>query len=80
LIEIFKSGRFITKDAKQYGEFVVSKYSDVRDIIIPFFENYPLYGIKNQNFLDFKKVSELIQNKAHLTSYSPGGRGGGEKD
>jgi hypothetical protein len=67
LIEIFECGRFITKNTKEYGEFVVEKYSDIRDKIIPFFEKYPLYGIKKENYLDFKKVSELMKNKAHLT-------------
>lgn len=46
---------------------VVEKYSDIRDKIIPFFEKYPLYGFKKENYLDFKKVSELMENKAHLT-------------
>lgn len=67
LIEIFECGRFITKNTKEYGEFVVEKYSDIRDKIIPFFEKYPLYGIKKENYLDFKKVSELMKNKAQLT-------------
>lgn len=66
-IEIFECGRFISKDAKNYGEFVVEKYSDVRDKIIPFFDNYPLYGVKKKNFLDLKKISKLMENKAHLT-------------
>jgi len=66
-IEIFECGRFITKNTKEYGEFVVEKYSDIRNKIIPFFEKYPLYGFKKENYLDFKKVSELMENKAHLT-------------
>ena len=66
-IEIFECGKFITKNTKEYGEFIVEKYSDIRDKIIPFFEKYPLYGFKKANYLDFKKVSELMQNKAHLT-------------
>jgi hypothetical protein len=67
LIEIFGCGRFVAKNTKEYGEFIVEKYSDIRDKIIPFFEKYPLYGIKKENYLDFKKVSELINNKSHLT-------------
>lgn len=66
-IEIFECGRFITKNTKEYGEFVVEKYSDIRNKIIPFFEKYPLYGFKKKNYLYFKKVSELMENKAHLT-------------
>src|SRR5207302_3562898 len=66
-IEIFECGKFITKNTKEYAEFIVEKYSDIRDKIIPFFEKYPLYRIKKENYLDLKKVSELMQNKAHLT-------------
>lgn len=66
-IEIFGCGRFVAKNTKEYGEFLVEKYSDIRDKIIPLFEKYPLYGIKKENYLDFKKVSELINNKSHLT-------------
>jgi hypothetical protein len=66
-IEIFECGRFVLKNTKEYGEFIVEKNSDIRDKIIPFFEKYPLYGIKKENYLDFKKVSVLIENKSHLT-------------
>ena len=66
-IEIFECGRFVTKNSKEYGEFIVEKYSDIKEKIIPLFEKYPLYGIKKENYLDFKKASELINNKSHLT-------------
>jgi hypothetical protein len=38
------------------------------DIIIPFFEKYPIQGIKSSDFPDFKKVAEILKNKEHLTS------------
>ena len=53
---LFKSGRFIIKYAKEYGEFL-EKYYDITYKIISFFENYYIYIIKNKNSLDFKKVS-----------------------
>ena len=41
-------------------------------IIIPFFNKYPIVGIKSLDFLDFKKVSsaprEIILKKEHLTN------------
>jgi len=40
---------------------------DIQDIIIPFFEKHPIQGKKSLDFLDFKKVAELIKNKEHLT-------------
>lgn len=35
--------------------------------IIPFFEKYPILGEKAKDYKDFKNVSNLIANKAHLT-------------
>jgi hypothetical protein len=45
----------------------VVKFSDIKDIIIPFLKKYPLHGVKSKNFEDFCKGAELIQNKIHLT-------------
>ena len=36
-------------------------------LIIPFFEMYPLVGIKQNDFLDWCKVAKLMSNKSHLT-------------
>jgi len=38
------------------------------EIIIPFFEKYPIQGEKSLDFSDFKKVGEMLKNKEHLTS------------
>ncbi len=65
LIQILNCGRYIFKSG--YGEFVVEKFTDVRDKIIPIFEKFKLHGIKYQNYEDFKKAALLIENKAHLT-------------
>lgn len=48
--------------------FRISKYSDIVDVIIPFFQKYPIIGQKSLDFLDFSKVAELIRKKEHLTS------------
>lgn len=45
----------------------IRNYSDVVNKIIPFFNQYPILGVKRLDFLDFKKVAELIKNKEHLT-------------
>lgn len=37
------------------------------DIIIPFFETYPIQGTKSLDFADFKKVAEILKKKEHLT-------------
>jgi len=47
--------------------FTVSKFSDLFQIIIPFFSKYPLQGSKNLDFMDFCKIVNLMQSKSHLT-------------
>ena len=46
----------------------ISKFSDIVNIIVPFFDKYPIIGLKKLDYLDFKKVSELVKTKNHLTS------------
>ena len=57
-------------------EIRISKFSDLTEKVIPFFEKYPIVGVKALDFSDFccffflkkKPVAELMKNKAHLTS------------
>jgi hypothetical protein len=48
-------------------EIIVTRLSDIKKIIIPLLEEYPLQGAKLQDYQDFVKVTELMQNKAHLS-------------
>jgi hypothetical protein len=47
--------------------FVVYKFGDVFDKIIPFFQRFPLQGIKSMDYIDFSEVAKLIKDKSHLT-------------
>lgn len=53
--------------AREAVDFVVTKFSDLSEKIIPLFEKYPLQGAKSQDLLDFKIIAKLMKNKAHLT-------------
>ena len=64
-ISTLKCGRYITKSG--YGEFIVEKFTDVFDKVIPIFEEFKLHGIKSKNYEDFKKAALFIKNKQHLT-------------
>ena len=46
----------------------ITKISDIVNTIIPFFEKYPIIGVKNLDFIDFKSAAFIIKNKEHLTS------------
>jgi len=67
-LEIYLNcGRYYPKSQSEVGDFVVSKLLDITDKIIPFFEKYPILGVKCQDFKDFCEASELIKSKAHLS-------------
>ena len=43
------------------------KFSDIVNIIIPFFEKFSIEGQKKLDFEDFKLVAEIVKHKEHLT-------------
>jgi hypothetical protein len=45
----------------------IAKFTDINEKIIPFFEKYPIEGVKSLDFEDFKKACKIIENKKHLT-------------
>jgi len=47
--------------------YTVSIFSDIIEIIIPFFKEYPLQGVKNLDLNYFFIVAQLMKDKAHLT-------------
>ena len=49
-------------------DYTVVKQEDLVLKIIPFFDKYKIVGVKLQDYIDFKKVVELIKTKDHLTS------------
>jgi hypothetical protein len=60
---------FLQEDPKSsVVKFIALKFDDVYNIVIPFFNKYPLIGYKNLDFKDFCKIAVLVQNKAHLTT------------
>lgn len=48
--------------------FVVIKFSEISEKIIPFYDTNSLHGAKLLNYEGFRKISELMQTKAHLTA------------
>jgi hypothetical protein len=60
-------GKVFKNSNRDLVEFVVKKFSDLSEKIIPFFDKYPLQSSKVKNLDDFKKVVELMKNKAQFT-------------
>lgn len=68
LISYFGCGHYVPRNNKDIGEFIVTKFEDINNKVIPLFDKYPILGCKYKDYVDFKRVSKLIQNKNHLTS------------
>jgi hypothetical protein len=61
LIEYFDCGRVYPN--RNTFDFIVKKFSDIQDKIIPFFLKHQIIGVKSKDFEDFCKVVELMKNK-----------------
>ena len=48
----------------------ITKFEDIVNTLIPFFDKYPIIGMKRLDYLDFKEVCKIIEKKEHLTSTS----------
>jgi LAGLIDADG endonuclease len=64
LIKYFGAGRI--ENSRQVVNFVVGNFSDLTQIIIPFFKKYPLVGIKQLDYLDWCKIANLMTLRSHL--------------
>jgi LAGLIDADG DNA endonuclease family protein len=46
--------------------YVVRRFADLNEIIVPFFEQYPLLTAKRENFRKFTEVLEPMKQRRHL--------------
>jgi hypothetical protein len=67
LIQYLNGGRVEKRSKLDFVELVVTKFSDIEEKILPFFDKYPLQGVKSADYADFCKVVQLMKEKAHLT-------------
>jgi hypothetical protein len=58
-------GSVVVHNTRSTIEFIVTRFTDIQEKIIPFFVN--LQGIKLLNFNAFTEGAELIQNKTHTS-------------
>lgn len=70
--EYFASIGRVKNRSSNYCDFIVNSVKDLDEKIIPFFIKHPLPGSKSLNYLDFKKVLEMIKKKEHLTEVNLG--------
>lgn len=65
IAEFFNCGS-VYLNRETYVYRVVS-LSNILNKIIPFYQKYPIHGVKAKDFLDFVKVVELMKDNKHLT-------------
>lgn len=61
-------GNYSEGKNKNHGQYQCSKFSDITDIIIPFFKQYSVLGAKAKDFEDSCKVADIMKSGNHLTS------------
>lgn len=54
------------KDRDTY-HYRVTKFSDITEKIIPFFNKYPILGVKSKDLQSFCSVADMMKEKKHLT-------------
>lgn len=65
LVGFFGCGGYYSR--ADFGEYIVTGFSDITNVILPFFNKYPLLGCKALDLADFSIVANMMQNKDHLT-------------
>jgi hypothetical protein len=69
LIMIYlNAGRLERDSRKPVIYLVINKISEINQIVIPFFNQYPICGIKHLDYLDWCKIANFIKSGAHLTN------------
>ena len=68
LVNYLGCGKYSIRPLRpMYGDYLVTKLNDIKDKIIPFFDKYPIQGVKFSDFSDLKKVMLLRENNNALT-------------
>jgi hypothetical protein len=67
-IDYLGCGRIVKASKRPDGVlFIVSKFMDIQNKVIPFFHSYPLLGVKAMDYRDFCEIAKIIEDKSHLT-------------
>ena len=68
LVDYFGCGFYNKRSNSEIGDYQCGKFLDNYEKIIPFFQRHKVIGEKAHDFQDWRRVAELVKNKAHLTS------------
>ena len=68
LINFWGCGKLFKRPNGEAVDFKITKFSDLTDIVIPFFQRKSLHGLKSKNFTDFCIIVDIMRVKGHLTA------------
>ena len=67
LMKYLGSGKLYKYSGKPAVVYTVFKFSEITNLLIPFFEKYPILGVKQLDYLDWCKIAKLVNKGSHLT-------------
>ena len=67
IVEYFGSGKIYKYNGKSAVSFSIVDFADITNIIIPFFNQSPIIGVKLYDYIDWCKIHNLIINRSHFT-------------
>ena len=68
IINYLGAGRLEIDKRHPAVNIVIGNFSDITTKIIPFFEKYPVLGVKHLDFLDWAKIANLMLLGKNKTS------------
>jgi hypothetical protein len=60
-------GKYQKRSSGFAGDFIVTKFSDIYEKIIPFLQEYPIWAVKSLDYSSFLEVAKLMESRGHLT-------------
>lgn len=67
IVKDYKCGSVSNSGATRNLE--ISKFQDIYNRIMPFFKDYPVQGVKYDNFIKWAIVGEMMKQRIHVTHY-----------
>jgi LAGLIDADG endonuclease/NADH-Ubiquinone oxidoreductase (complex I), chain 5 N-terminus len=67
IVEYFGSGKIYKYSGKSAVSLSIVDFTDITNIIVPFFKKNSIIGIKLYDYLDWCKIHSLMLNRSHLT-------------
>ena len=72
IVEYLGSGKIYKYSGKSAVSLAIVYFKHITEILIPFFNDNSIIGVKLHDYLDCCKIHSLMLNRSHLTASVPG--------